>query len=131
MTTAQDGGRLSALRTGRLYPPRKYSWYSFLLQAEPTPGPWCDRKDFMSMKNPLTPAAIEPATFRFLAQHLNHCATAGPQEMFVLRIYFYISCYYCVICMCIVWRVSLHYPTRVLCYGIRSPKRPDGDIHSA
>ena len=24
------------------------------------------------MKNPLTPAGIEPATFRFLAQHLNH-----------------------------------------------------------
>jgi len=30
----------------------------------------------MSMKNPLTPAGIEPATFRFLTQHLNHCATA-------------------------------------------------------
>jgi hypothetical protein len=28
--------RLSALRTGRLYPPRKYSWYSFLLEAEST-----------------------------------------------------------------------------------------------
>jgi len=27
------------------------------------------------MKNPLTPAGIEPATFRFVAQHLNHCAT--------------------------------------------------------
>jgi len=25
----------------------------------------------MSMKNPLTPAGIEPATFRFVAQHLN------------------------------------------------------------
>ena len=24
----------------------------------------------MSMKNPLTPAGIEPATFRFVAQHL-------------------------------------------------------------
>jgi len=30
--------RLSALRTGCLYP-RKYSWYSFLLEAESTPGP--------------------------------------------------------------------------------------------
>jgi len=34
----------------------------------------------MSMKNPLTPAGIEPATFRFVAQHLNHCATAVPSE---------------------------------------------------
>jgi len=32
----------------------------------------------MSMKNPLTPAGIEPATFRFVAQHLNHCATLVP-----------------------------------------------------
>ena len=31
--------RLSALLTGRLYPPRKYSWYSFLLEAESTTGP--------------------------------------------------------------------------------------------
>ena len=30
----------------------------------------------MSMKNPLTPAGIEPATFPFVAQLLNHCATA-------------------------------------------------------
>jgi len=29
----------------------------------------------MSMKNPLTPAGIEAAAFRFVAQHLNHCAT--------------------------------------------------------
>jgi len=32
----------------------------------------------MRMKNPLTPAGIEPATFRFVAQHLNHRATAPP-----------------------------------------------------
>ena len=32
----------------------------------------------MSMKNPLTPTGIEPATFRFVAQHLHHCATAVP-----------------------------------------------------
>ena len=32
----------------------------------------------MSMKNPLTPAGIEPATFLIVAQHLNRCATAVP-----------------------------------------------------
>ena len=25
----------------------------------------------------MTPAGIEPATFPFVAQHLNHCATAS------------------------------------------------------
>jgi len=33
------------------------------------------------MKNPLTPAGIEPATFRFVAQHLDHCATAVPSVL--------------------------------------------------
>jgi len=28
------------------------------------------------MENPLTPAGIEQATFGFVAQRLNHCATA-------------------------------------------------------
>jgi len=28
------------------------------------------------MKNPMTPAGIKPAPFRFVAQHLKHCATA-------------------------------------------------------
>jgi hypothetical protein len=37
----------------------------------------------MSMKNPLTPAGIETATFRFVAQHLNHCATAIPRHFLV------------------------------------------------
>ena len=32
------------------------------------------------MKNPLTPAGIEPTTFRFVAQYLNHCATAVPNR---------------------------------------------------
>ena len=30
------------------------------------------------MKIPLIPAGIESATFRIVAQHLNHCATAAP-----------------------------------------------------
>ena len=34
MTTAQEGGKFVGLFT-----PRKSSWYSFLLEAESTPGP--------------------------------------------------------------------------------------------
>jgi len=40
----------------------------------------------MSVKNPLTPAGIEPATFRFVAQYLNHCATAVPESTMVQKI---------------------------------------------
>jgi len=78
VTTAQDGGTVVSLTLRPLFTPKKYYWYSFLLEAESTPGPQCDRKDFMSMKNLLTPARVEPTTFRFVVQHLNHCATAVP-----------------------------------------------------
>ena len=77
VTMAQDGGRFSALLTGRLCP-QKIPWYSFLLKAESTQGPLCNRKHFVSIKNPLTTAGIKPETFRFVAQHLNHCATTVP-----------------------------------------------------
>ena len=30
------------------------------------------------MKNPVTPTGIKPTTFRFVAQHLNHCVTTVP-----------------------------------------------------
>ena len=52
--------RLSALRTGRLYPKE-----IFMLEAE-YEGFYVNEK-----------IQIEPTTFRFVAQHLNHCATAG------------------------------------------------------
>ena len=29
----------------------------------------------------MTPSGIEPATFRFIAQHLNHCATTVPDSL--------------------------------------------------
>jgi hypothetical protein len=39
MKTAQDGGKVVSLTHRPPLPPRKYTWYSFLLEAESTPGP--------------------------------------------------------------------------------------------
>ena len=38
----------------------------------------------------MTPAGIEPATFRFVAQHLNHCATAVPLFPLYLTKFFFL-----------------------------------------
>jgi len=39
VTTAQDGGKVVSLTHWPPLSHRKYSWYSFLLEAESTPGP--------------------------------------------------------------------------------------------
>jgi len=40
----------------------------------------------MSKKIPVTPSGIQPATFRFVAQRLNHCAIVVPIIMYLLKI---------------------------------------------
>jgi len=43
--SAYESGKV-VIHTHRLpLPPRKYSWYSFMLDADSTPGPRCSRKD--------------------------------------------------------------------------------------
>jgi len=39
MRTAQDGGKVVILTHRPPLPPRKCSWYSFILEVESTPGP--------------------------------------------------------------------------------------------
>ena len=45
-----EGGKVVSPTHRPSLPPRKYSWYSFLLQAEETPGPYCGRKDYVNEK---------------------------------------------------------------------------------
>jgi hypothetical protein len=67
--SAHEGGKVVSSTHRPPVPPspRKYYSYSFLLEAESTPGPYCGRKDCVNEKF----QGIEPATFRLVAQFLN------------------------------------------------------------
>ena len=48
--SAHEGDKVVSLTHRPPLPTRKYSWYSFLLEAESTPEPWCGRKDYVNEK---------------------------------------------------------------------------------
>jgi hypothetical protein len=71
--------RLSASRTGRLYPQEMFLVLIFSMG-------WVDPRALvrsegnMSLKIPVAPPGIDPGTVRLVAQRLNHYATPGPQQ---------------------------------------------------
>ena len=74
--------RLSDLSTGHIYP---QEMLLVLISVRGLVGP---RAIVRSEGFYVTPTGVEPAIFRFVVQHLNHCATAVP-----IYIYIYIYTY--------------------------------------
>ena len=78
--SAHEGGKVVS-HTHRLpLPPRKYSWYSFLLEAESTPGPQCGQKDYVNEKFQWQhrESNLQPSDLWHSAS--TNCATACPTD---------------------------------------------------
>ena len=69
------GGRLSAIRTDRLYP-RGNPWY--LLSETESTSEHVVLSGVLRKKSPVSPPGIDPGTVRLVAQRLNHYANPGP-----------------------------------------------------
>ena len=84
MTTAQDGGKVVSLTQRPPLLPQE------MLLVLISVRDWVDPRDivrsegFCQWKIPVTPGGNEPTTFRFVAQHLNHCATAVPIYIYII-----------------------------------------------
>jgi hypothetical protein len=59
-------------------PSRKYSWYSFLLEAESPQRPECGQKDYVNEKFQWNYLGPNPSTFSFVTQCLNE-----PQFLYI------------------------------------------------
>jgi hypothetical protein len=80
MTTAQDGGKVVSLMH-RPSLPQEMLLVLISVRGWVDPRATVRPEGLCQWKIPMTPSGIERATFRFVAQYLNHCATAVPIQI--------------------------------------------------
>jgi hypothetical protein len=79
MTTAQDGVKFVSLTHRPTLPPGNAPGTHFCYRLSRSQGHSAIGSILCKWKISITPAGIKPTTFRFGAQHPNHCATAVPR----------------------------------------------------
>jgi hypothetical protein len=82
--SAHEGGKVVSHKHRPPLPPRKYSWYSFLLEVESTPGLW--PKDYVNEKFQLPASGIEPTNLCLVAQCLYQLRHRVPRFCVVHRL---------------------------------------------